>query len=112
MRPGFAACAPSKGALFKTKEFAFQQRAGNCGAVHFYKRAAGPRRSVVDEPCQDLFAGAALTEDQNRNIQRSGPLDSLPHGLHRLRRTEVDVIRRQFDRRSRVFGFEFCGRSH
>ncbi len=95
---GFRGRGAGERAFFKTEKLAFQQRSGNSRAVHFYKRAIAPRRAVVNEARQNFFAGAAFAQNQYRNIQRGGAIDSLPNCLHRFGRTKVNVVRRQIAR--------------
>ncbi len=52
----------------------------------------------MDELGQNLFARPAFAKDQNRDVESGRPVDSLADGLHGVRRAEIDVLRRQFNR--------------
>src|SRR5882762_2258988 len=73
-----------KGSSFVAEQFAFQQRPGNRWAVYLYIRPALPGRQPVDEPGNDVFPGAALTCNKDRNVGGgyfSQPRTNRLHGL-------------------------------
>ena len=72
-RPGFGGvAAPVKGAFLESEEFAFEERAGNCRAVHLHERAIPPGGDLfVNETRQHFLASAALTQYQEPG--RSSP---------------------------------------
>ena len=95
---GLGGMRAGEGALLESKELAFDQRSGNGGAIYLNKGTLTPRRTLVDKAGEDFLARAALTQNQNGNIQAGGALDPLPNRLHGLRRTKIDVLRRYFNR--------------
>src|SRR5205807_8543073 len=66
-----------------TEQFALQQVARNGGTVDFEKRAVRALRQFMNQSCQHFLTRAALTQQQDRDInigdQRSLGTD-LPHG--------------------------------
>ena len=93
---GLRGISAGESALLKSEKLALDQCARNRRAIDFHKGSAVPGRGVVDEVRQNLFPGAAFAQNQNGNVEARGPLDLLPDGLHRLRRTKIDVVGRQF----------------
>src|ERR1700751_5622498 len=91
---GFRGVRPGERSLLESEQLAFEQRAWNRWAIHLYERAFPPGRTFVNEARQHLFAGAAFAEDQNRDVQACGAQHLLPHRLHRLGRSEINVLRR------------------
>ena len=63
---GFCGVRARESAFLESKQFAFEQRAGNRRAIHFHERAFPPGRALVNETRQHFLASAAFTEDQNR----------------------------------------------
>ena len=64
------------------EEFGLQQRFGQRGAVDGHERPAGARALIVDHPHDEFLAGAALSVDQDRRVQRRDPRRELEHILH------------------------------
>ena len=76
-----------------TEEFGFQKRFGQRGAVDGHKRATGTRALVVNQTDDEFFAGATLSVNEYRRVERSdarrqlkGVLDAGAHGDEVLRR--------------------------
>ena len=65
--PGFAWVAPVK-APPHIQQFAFQQISRYCRAIYFQKCSVSTRRKLMYQPGRDFFACAALTQQENRNI--------------------------------------------
>ncbi len=66
------------------KQLTFDQPFRNCGAIELLEWPASPRRRGVYGRRNQLFAGPALPEDQDRSIGIAGELDlfsELRHGL-------------------------------
>src|ERR1700739_705778 len=79
-------CRTGEGARFITKQFAFQQVRRHCGAVHLEEGAVRARRELVNQPSENLFAGAAFAKQQDWNIDvrdQRGLRADLPHGRAR-----------------------------
>ena len=55
----------------------------------------------MDQPGDDVFAGAALAVNQNGDIGRSDLGQLGPHRLHRLGMAENDILRGNFAQRLR-----------
>ena len=73
-----------KGALLVAEEFALKQIGRHGRAIDLEEAALAARRQLVDQHGRDFLAGAALSEDEDRDIgarhQRALRLD-LPHAL-------------------------------
>ncbi len=82
--PRFHAIGAGEGSFFVAEEFAFQQRAGNRWAIHLHPWSGLPRRSGVDHARDNVFAGAALSLDEHRDVGAgylSQPFAQGPHGF-------------------------------
>ena len=91
-----------------TEELAFEQGLGDRGAVDRDKRAAGTRAQPVDRVGEQLLAGAALAEQQNRDIGRRQLFDVAQHPQH-FRAGGDDAVDRRAGRsldQPAVLGFE------
>ena len=55
------------------EQFALQQIGGNGRAIYFQERAVRARREFVNQARQHFFAGAALAQQQYRNIHIARP---------------------------------------
>ena len=73
-----------KRALLVAEQFALQQIGGHCRAIHLHEARLAARRHLVNEKGCDFLAGAALSQDQDRNVSlRYQPAlrFDLPHPL-------------------------------
>ncbi len=61
---------PGEGARLMTEELAVEQALGERGAVHLDEGLGPARREVVEAGSNELFAGAALADDQHRAVER------------------------------------------
>ncbi len=89
-------CAGKRASLV-TEQLAFQQIAGNGGAIHFQKSAMGARRKLVNQPRYNFLAGAAFTQHEDGNIHvgdQRGLGSNLAHG--RTGRHEKYVVVKLF----------------
>jgi hypothetical protein len=68
-----------EGATLVTEELGFENRFRDRGAVDGDERAARARTMVVDVTGKELFARAALAEDEHRGRRRSGLGRNLEH---------------------------------
>src|ERR1700728_3099876 len=78
----FGMSRPGKSSVLVAEQLAFQQVGGDGRAIHFQERAVSPRRELVDQASQHFLAGAALAQEQYRNIYISdqrGLRADLPH---------------------------------
>src|SRR5208337_1911692 len=91
--PWLGAKGAGEGSFFVAKQLAFEQRSGNRRAVHLYIGTTLPRGQSMDEPGNDVFSGAALAGDQNRNVGGGHFAQPRTNRLHDLRVTKNDVIR-------------------
>ena len=91
---GLAAGGAGESAGFVSKQLAFQQFAGQSGAVDFQKSAMSARGRLVDEARDDLLAGAAFAQHQYRNVDVGDGLYLHANLLHH--RTALRIIRRRF----------------
>src|SRR4051812_27892875 len=71
-----------KRSLFVSEQLAFQQRLGERGAIDGDHRFLGPLAMAVQRPRDQLFARAALPENQNGLVTGSSPLDKAENLLH------------------------------
>ncbi len=55
-------------AFLESEQLAFEERAGDCRAVHLHERAFPPGRSFVNETRQHFFPRAAFTQDENGHV--------------------------------------------
>ena len=69
-------------ALLVTEELGLDELLGNRGAVDPDERLARPIREVMQPAGNQLFAGARLTEDQDRGVGRRHPRDLLAESAH------------------------------
>jgi hypothetical protein len=87
-----------KCSLFIAKQLCFQQRVGDGGTAHLDQGATGPHGKGVKEPNANLFAGAALTLNEDRNIGLSYPLQLISDSLHCGSFAEDNIQRWQVQR--------------
>ena len=74
---------PREGTFFIAEEFAFEQPAGNGGAVERDEGARVPRAEGVQRPCQEFFAGAGLALQEDGGIGRGHEVELRQHRLER-----------------------------
>jgi hypothetical protein len=74
---------PREGAFFIAEEFAFEQPAGNGGAVERDEGARVTRTEGVQRPCQEFFAGAGLALQEYGGIGRGHEVKLRQHRLER-----------------------------
>ena len=85
-----------EGPLLVAEELAFEQCLGDGGAVDRDERRRGAPAQLVDRLRQQLLAGAALAEQQYRNVGRRDLFDVAQH-LQHFRAARDDSV----DRRGR-----------
>ena len=74
---------PREGTFFIAEELAFEQPAGNGGAVERDEGARVPRAEGVQRPCQEFFAGAGLALQEDGGIGRGHEVELRQHRLER-----------------------------
>src|SRR5712664_266309 len=77
-----------EGPSLVAKNLALHQCFRNRGTIDRHKRSVGPRRKLVQSPCDEFLARSRLTRDQHRCRARRGHLHDAHHFLHRLRRPD------------------------
>src|SRR6516164_3343838 len=90
---GLGTIGAREGSLFVSEQLAFEQGAGDRGAVDLDVRAGAPGRPAMDHACDDVFARAALAMDKNRNVGSGDLVESRPERLHRIGMPEDDGLR-------------------
>ncbi|MGC4084975.1 MAG: hypothetical protein QM736_23380 [Vicinamibacterales bacterium] len=75
-----------------SKQLRFEQRLGQRGAVDADERRRGARTLIVNQPDDELLAGAALAVDEHRRVQRRHTSRELQRVLHGL--TACDEVLR------------------
>ena len=83
-----------EGALFMAEQFTFEQGLGDRGAVDRDERLLRAVAHAVDGMCQHLLAGAALAEQQNRDVGGRDLLDRAQDAGHLRARCDDPVHRR------------------
>src|SRR5262249_45102492 len=68
---------PGEGAPLVAEELRFEELLGKRGTVDRDERLSGARGAVVDEPGDDLLAGAGLARDEDRGLGRGDAADLL-----------------------------------
>jgi len=71
-------------ALFKSKQFAFEQRIRNRSAVHANDWLIGTKAQSMNRSRHQLFSRASLTRDENGAVCWSDSADEFPHPSHRI----------------------------
>ena len=79
---GLGAISAGEGAALVSKQFAFEQSARNCWAVHLHKWARLPGRQAVHQSGDDVFASPALAMNQDGNIGSGDLIEAAAQGLH------------------------------
>ena len=98
-----------KGPFFITKQLGFEQRVGDGWTAYLHQRATGPHGEGVQQAHTNLFAGAALTLDEDGDIGLRNPLQLVPDRLHCGSFSENDIQRREVERGS---GFGVVDQGH
>ena len=80
-----------KSALLMAEQRALGQFAWNRGEVHGNERRLGIRRLPVNEPGEQLLAGAALSENQHRRRQLRDLLDEIHDVARHLARPDDEL---------------------
>ena len=92
-----------EGASHVAEQLGFEQRLGQRRAVDAHERRRGARALIVDQPDDELLAGAALAVDEHGRIERRDARRQLQDVLHRLaagdevlrRRMAIDALAQQ-----------------
>jgi len=79
---GLGCQGTGKGTFFMAEQLGFDQRLGECAAVHRDERPVAPAAEVVDMPCDQLLARAGFANDQDAGLAGG---DLLQVGEQRLR---------------------------
>src|SRR5262249_9504240 len=88
-----------EGAAAVSEQLAFEQVAGDCGAVERDKRALGAVGEVVDGAREDLLAGAALAGAEDADVRARDAL-SIEHQLaHMATHNSIRPVIRKFIKR-------------
>src|SRR5581483_368412 len=69
-------------ALLIAEYFTFQQGPWHDGSVHLHEWAGLPRRHTMHQAGNDVFAGAALALNQDRDVGASHPVQPVPKCTH------------------------------
>src|ERR1700722_9193545 len=93
---GLHAIGAGEGSFFVAEEFAFEQRARDCGAIHFHPWPGAPRRPSMNHARDDVLAGSALALDQHGNVGAGQLGQAVADVLHGLSPAEDNRIRRHF----------------
>src|SRR5579862_5138576 len=96
---GLGSIRAGERALLVSKQFAFQQRTGNGRAIDLYKGAGLPWRHAVDESGNDVFAGAALTLNEDGHVGASHAVESFSDRAHDFGMTEDNLLGGYFPQR-------------
>ena len=86
---------PGKGALLVAEELGLHQAFRNGRTAHLYKRSLGAAGEDVQEACAHLFAGAALSLQEDGNPGICDAFQLLPNTPHGWRSPKGDLQRRQ-----------------
>jgi len=73
-----------KGTLLMPKQFIFNEIGRQCRAINFYQSPIFPQTRVMNSPGDQLFAGACLTQDEDRGIAAGNLsyfMEDVPHRL-------------------------------
>ena len=64
-----------------TEEFALHERLADRGTIECHERRGAPIAQFVDLACDQLLAGAGLTDDESGGLTRGDALDTLQKRL-------------------------------
>src|SRR5687767_5119014 len=98
-----AAAYTGGGALLDSKQFRFNQRLDQRGAIDRHERSVPARTKRMDLAGHELLADAALAFDQNGEIRIGDTLDTIAQQSHGLaganqRRSTIPLDHRQWRR--------------
>jgi len=75
-------------AFLVAEQFAFNDRFGERGAIDAYERFAGAQAIVVDSMCDEFFADAAFSTDEDGGVALGDLSDEVVDDLHGMRVTD------------------------
>src|SRR5438128_1585259 len=72
----------------RAEQFVLEQRVGNRAGIQRDERTAGAWTQIVNRLCNELLAASALSQDQDRNVERGNARDRFVHRDHRRMRSD------------------------
>src|SRR5690349_1084556 len=84
----------SESSLLMSEQLALQERLGDRGAIDRDEGLASPRTQAMDRVSEQLLAGSAFAEQENRHVSRSDPFHA-PENLQHLRAAADDAVDRR-----------------
>ena len=104
LKPGFHPISIAIDLSFQTSPATDLQ----CGAIYLHIRPAFPRRQPMDEPGNDVFPGAALTCNKDRNVGCGYFSQPRTNRLHGLRVAKNYLVRGKLAERLRQRTYRKC----